>query len=66
VLRLIARGLSNQEIAAELFVSEHTARTHVAHILAKLDLRGRVRAVVVAYQTGLVQPGEGNDSGGPH
>jgi DNA-binding NarL/FixJ family response regulator len=55
VFRLVARGLSNGEIGQELFISETTVKTHVTHILQKLDLRDRVQAVVLAYQTGLFE-----------
>jgi len=57
VLELVARGLSNSEIAEELYVGETTIRTHVGHILTKLVLHDRAQAVVLAYETGLIRPG---------
>jgi DNA-binding NarL/FixJ family response regulator len=57
VFRLLARGCANAEIARELYITEATVRTHVAHVLQKLELRDRIHAVIHAYETGLVQPG---------
>ena len=59
VMRLVAKGMSNAEIAEALYLGEATVKTHVGRILAKLDLRDRVQVVVVAYESGLVTPGDG-------
>jgi DNA-binding NarL/FixJ family response regulator len=62
VLRLLARGLSNAEIAGQLprYLSDVTAKSHVARILQKLDLRDRAQTIVYAYESGLVRPGDGD------
>jgi DNA-binding NarL/FixJ family response regulator len=57
LLHLLARGVANAEIAKELFISDATVRTHVLHVLQKLDLRDRIHAVIYAYETGLIHPG---------
>jgi len=62
VFQLLAHGLSNREIADALFVGETTVKTHVARILTKLDLRDRVQAVVLAYESGVITPGTGDDT----
>jgi DNA-binding NarL/FixJ family response regulator len=58
ILRLVARGHSNQEIADELVVAVHTVKSHVAHVLAKLESRDRTQAVIVAYETGFIRAGD--------
>lgn len=63
VLALIGAGLSNSEIAADLFLGEGTVKTHISHIFTKLDLRDRAAAVVFAFDHGLVHPGDPRQAG---
>ncbi|MGC0272962.1 response regulator transcription factor [Pseudactinotalea sp. Z1739] len=60
VFRLIARGHNNQEIAEKLYLGRATIKTHIGHLLTKLDLRDRAQLIVLAYETGLIQPGDTN------
>jgi DNA-binding NarL/FixJ family response regulator len=58
VVKLVAQGLSNAEVARRLYLSDATVKSHIARILAKLGLRDRIQVVVLAYETGIVRPGE--------
>lgn len=66
VLALLVRGLSNAEIASRLILGEATVKTHVARLLAKLEVRDRMQAIILAYETGFIRPGEDSGSIRPH